>query len=85
MIWLSPSFPVGAFAYSHGLEWAFECGDLHDAQTLQDWLLDLVRHGSLANDLILFAVAHRAVSVRDEAALAEAAELALALANSAER
>jgi len=85
MVWLSPSFPVGAFAYSHGLEWAFEAGDLHDAATLRDWLEALVVHGSLRNDLILFACAFRAAVDRDEAALAETAELALALANSAER
>ncbi len=85
MVWLSPSFPVGAFAYSHGLEWAFESGDLHDAATLRDWLEALVVHGSLRNDLILFACAARAIEASNEAALAEIAELALALANSAER
>lgn len=85
MVWLSPSFPVGAFAYSHGLEWAFESGDLHDAETLRDWLEALVSHGSLRNDLILFACAARAIEAGDETALAEIAELALALANSAER
>ncbi|MBA4271294.1 MAG: urease accessory protein UreF, partial [Methylobacterium sp.] len=85
MVWLSPSFPVGAFAYSHGLEWAFESGDLHDAETLRDWLEALVSHGSLRNDLILFACAARAIEAGDDAALAEIAELALALANSAER
>ena len=85
MVWLSPSFPVGAFAYSHGLEWAFESGDLHDAATLRDWLDALVGHGSLRNDLILFASAARAIENRDDAALVEIAELALALANSAER
>jgi urease accessory protein len=85
MIWLSPSFPVGAFAYSHGLEWAFESGDLHDAGTLRDWLEALVAHGSLRNDLILFACTARAVEAGDDGALVEIAELALALANSAER
>lgn len=84
MVWLSPSFPVGAFAYSHGLEWAFETGDLTDAETLRDWLDALVSHGSLRNDLILFACAHR-VSGEGGGGLPEIAELALALANSAER
>lgn len=84
MVWLSPSFPVGAFAYSHGLEWAFEAGDLSDAATLRDWLEALVSHGSLRNDLILFACAHRAAQA-EGAGLAEIAELALALANSSER
>jgi urease accessory protein len=85
MVWLSPSFPVGAFAYSHGLEWAFEAGDLHNAATLRDWLEALVVHGSLRNDLILFANTCRVVGAGDDAGLNETAELALALANSAER
>ncbi|MDU0341721.1 urease accessory protein UreF [Bosea rubneri] len=85
MIWLSPSFPVGGFAYSHGLEWAFEVGDLTEAQGLEDWLGVLVEHGSLRNDLILFAAAWRASGDGDGKGLGEVAELALALANSAER
>jgi urease accessory protein len=85
LVWLSPSFPVGAFAYSHGLEWVHEAGDLHDAETLRDWLEALVTHGSLHNDLVLFACAWRACGQGDEPALAEIAELALALANSTER
>src|ERR1700729_2130574 len=40
LIWLSPAFPVGAFAYSHGLEWAVEAGDVTNAATLRDWLAD---------------------------------------------
>lgn len=85
MIWLSPAFPVGGFAYSHGLEWAFETGDLADAGSLADWLDALVEHGALRNDLTLFAAAWRASGEGDGKALREVAELALALANSAER
>lgn len=85
MVWLSPAFPVGGFAYSHGLEWAFEVGDLTDAESLADWLDALVEHGALRNDLILFAASWRACGEGDAKALREVAELALALANSAER
>ena len=28
MTWLSPAYPVGAFSYSGGLEWAIEAGDI---------------------------------------------------------
>jgi urease accessory protein len=83
LIWLSPAFPVGAFAYSHGLEWAFEAGDVTDAASLQAWLTDLLEHGAARNDGILFAEAYRASGDGD--ALAAVAELALALATSAER
>src|SRR5712691_8349450 len=37
MTWLSPSFPVGAFSYSSGIEWAVEAGDIGDAASLRDW------------------------------------------------
>ena len=39
MTWLSPSFPVGAFSYSSGIEWAVEAGDITDAASLRDWLV----------------------------------------------
>lgn len=83
LIWFSPAFPVGAFAYSHGLEWAQEAGDLNDAAGLEAWLRDLLEHGAARNDAILMAAAYRAEG--DDGRLAELAELGLALANSAER
>ena len=85
MTWLSPAFPVGAFAYSHGLEWAHEAGDVTDAASLEAWLCDLLAHGAARNDAILFAVAYRAAEAGDGPVLAEVAELALALAGSEER
>ncbi len=84
-IWFSPMFPVGAFAYSHGLEWAHEAGDISDASTLSDWLTTLVQRGALHNDAIVLAAAYRAASHRDARELAEINELALALATSSER
>ena len=43
--WLSPAFPTGAYAYSHGLEWAAEAGDVRDEPTLREWLADLLAEG----------------------------------------
>lgn len=54
---LSPSFPVGAFAYSHGLETAIDTGLITDAAELTDWLTDLLTHGSGRNDAVLLHVA----------------------------
>lgn len=82
MIWLSPAFPVGAFAYSQGLETAAERGWVRDAATLTDWLSALARHGALRNDLILLSLVHRAP---DDATVATLAELAAALQPSRER
>lgn len=85
LVWLSPSFPVGAFAYSHGLEWAVEAGDINNAATCQSWISDLLVHGSGYNDAIIVAATHRTITGRDSAALGEVAELAVAMQPSAER
>jgi urease accessory protein len=37
---VSPSLPVGAFAYSQGLEWAVEVGWVKDESSLEGWLSD---------------------------------------------
>ena len=83
--WLSPAFPVGAFAYSHGLEMAAERGLLASQAALQDWLSALMTQGSLHNDLLLLAHAHRVATISDPASLGEINALALALQPSAER
>ena len=84
-VWLSPSFPTGAFAYSHGLEMARERGLVVDRAGLQDWLHAVITQGSLRNDLIVLAAAYRAAAAHDSGALAAANVLALALQPGAER
>ena len=85
MTWLSPSFPVGAFSYSSGIEWAVEAGDIRDAASLRDWLAAMLGDGSGFCDAVFLAQAHRAASVQDKAALRELAELAAAFVPSRER
>lgn len=65
--WLSPSFPVGAFAYSHGLEQAIGDGDVRDAATLEDWLRLLLEQGSGAVDAVLLCRALAGDEVADTA------------------
>ncbi|WP_299724265.1 urease accessory UreF family protein [uncultured Tateyamaria sp.] len=79
MQWLSPAFPVGAFAYSHGLEQAIADGQVSDAATLQDWIETLITQGSACADAILLAAAYTA----DDPAQIDAT--ARAFAASAER
>lgn len=83
LAWLSPAFPTGGYAYSHGLEWAIEAGDVTDEATLFDWLSDVLRHGAGRTDAILMRHAHRARG--DIATLAPLVELALAAQPSHER
>ena len=85
MAWLSPAFPVGAFSYSSGIEWAVEAQDIVDAASLQRWLAVVVTEGGGFCDAALFAHAHRAVATDDDALLGEVAELAAALSPSKER
>ena len=85
MAWLSPTYPVGAFSYSHGLEWAVQAGDVTNADGLFEWLNDVVRYGGARTDAILFAHAWRAVTAGDAAALRAAAEFGVAVATSKER
>ena len=85
MTWLSPSFPVGAFSYSSGIEWAVEAGDITDAASLRDWLAAMLGEGSGFCDAVFLAQAHRAASAQDEAGLREIAELAAAFVPSRER
>jgi urease accessory protein len=85
MVWLSPSFPVGSFAYSHGIEWAVEVGDIRNAATCAAWLADLLEHGGAWSDAVLLAAAYRAIEDGNDAGLSEAIELAAALAPSRER
>src|SRR5437762_9361712 len=65
MTWLSPSFPVGAFSYSSGIEWAVEAGDITDAASLSDWLASMLAEGAGFCDGVFLAHAHRAAAARD--------------------
>jgi urease accessory protein len=85
MVWLSPSFPVGSFAYSHGIEWAVEASDVKSAETCKAWLADVLEHGAAWSDAVLLAAAHRAIETGNDAALVAVAELAAAFAPSKER
>jgi urease accessory protein len=85
MAWLSPSYPVGGFAYSGGIEWAVEAGDITDSDTLCSWLEVVLAEGGGFWDGVLFVHAHRAAAAQDDCALRQAAELAAALAPSKER
>jgi urease accessory protein len=82
--WLSPSYPVGCYAYSHALEWAVEAGDVSDETTLVAWLTDLLTLGLGRNDAILLSHAYRAVEQGHRRDLETVNELALALSPSAE-
>ena len=80
--WLSPAFPVGAFAYSHGLEAAVQAAWVASGSDLAEWLEDVIGNGSGRNDCILLRAAHEAEGPEQ---LAEVNALAKAIAASGER
>ncbi len=79
LAWLSPSFPVGAFSYSHGLEYAVEIELIKNRDDLVAWCAALLRHGSGLHDAMLFVAAWRALDENDHAALMEIFELSAAM------
>src|SRR5579863_1206881 len=79
MAWLSPAYPIGAFSYSSGIEWAVEAGDIKDAETLLQWLAAMLNTGSGFCDAVLFVHAYRAVAEHNDALLRDVAALAAAL------
>lgn len=76
MTWLSPSYPVGAYAFSHGIENAVERDYIRDRDTALDWIRDLVLHGNGRSDLVFLKEAWDAYG--DSAALRQIAAYAVA-------
>ena len=78
--WLSPSFPTGGFAYSHGLEQAISTGQVASAPQLRQWLAEVLQFGAGRQDAILLVQA-----LRSGADLDALDDLARALQPSSER
>lgn len=56
--WMSPAYPLGSFAYSHGMETEISAARLHDAETVEDWIAAVLRHGAGHSDAVLLRAAH---------------------------
>ena len=84
LTWLSPSFPIGAFSYSHGLEAAVESGEVDDRASLEAWVAAILAHGSGRVDADILRDAYRAASTGDDAALDAANQHGLAYRATAE-
>ena len=84
-IWFSPSFPIGSFAYSQGLESAVEAEFVRDEEALRAWIADLLQFGPIRNDLLLISCAWKAASTKCWHDLRGVAEFAAAFQPSAER
>jgi urease accessory protein len=83
--WFSPAFPVGAFAFSHGLEAATAEGFVVGEAGLAGWLDAILTSGGAWTDSVLFAAGYTAAVAQAWATLAQVGALARALAPSGER
>ena len=79
MTWFSPGFPVGGFAYSHGLEAAIDNGIVDDKSSLTEWLKGALFFGSPNNDAIILKEIYEATIREDYNALKDVSSLALTL------
>ncbi len=84
MTWLSPGYPIGAFSYSHGLEYAVEREIVGDRSGLVAWVATVIEAGAGWSDSLLLAAAWRAAQRQDMVGLAETAALAAAWRGTAE-
>lgn len=84
LTWLSPGFPIGSFAFSHGLEAAAASGAVSDRETLQVWISGIVASGAGRIDADIFRDAHRASSAEDIRALMDANRRGVAFRATAE-
>ncbi|AOV15990.1 urease accessory protein UreF [Acidihalobacter aeolianus] len=81
---VSPALPVGAYAYSQGLEAAVEAGWVHDEATAAAWIEGVLAHGLTGADLPLLARLHAAWAAQDEAAVVRWTDVLHALRETAE-
>jgi len=63
--WFSPAFPIGAFSYSSGLETAIARGDVHNKESLADWLKIALLHGPAFTDAVFLRAARDGADVND--------------------
>lgn len=63
----SPALPIGAFAYSQGLEQAVAMGSVKDEATAKAWIVGLLEHGLGQLDLPVLVRLHRAFTRTDQA------------------
>jgi urease accessory protein len=82
LTWFSPAMPIGAYSYSHGLEYAVEAGLVGDAPAVRSYLETALRHGAGQLDASLLCAAYRAS--REGCALADIVTLAAAMRGTVE-
>jgi urease accessory protein len=84
LAWMSPAYPIGGFAFSHGLEWAVEAGEARGRADLEAYVGAALEDGGGWCDLVFLAAAWRAARAGDDKGLNEIADHAAAWRGGAE-
>ena len=84
LTWMSPSFPIGAFSYSHSCEAAVEEELVRDRASACAYLEDIAAHGALRADLAVLRLAFAAAWAGDHAEVTRLAAIANAAAPTSE-
>ena len=82
--WFSPSFPVGAYTYSHGLENAFETGLVANVDQAVDWIGEIISSGNGFADVVFALLAYETVADSNATELYNIAEFAAAFSSTKE-
>jgi urease accessory protein len=62
---VSPLLPIGAYAYSHGLEYAVAAGWVKNEGTARDWILGVMEQALVAWDVPVLARLYRGWQAQD--------------------
>lgn len=82
--WFSPSYPVGAYTYSHGLENAFEIEAIKTVADAINWISEIITNGNGLADAVFLAEAYQAAVDANDAKLINITEYATAFCATAE-
>ena len=64
-IWFSSSFPVGSYAYSHGIEALIDKKKIKDKDNVKEFLDALLFYGTLRNDYIFLKSIYKGEEIND--------------------
>lgn len=81
---ISPALPVGAYAYSQGLEYAVDSEWITDEQSASDWILGQLGHNLSQLDVPVYIRMYEAWAAEDLSKVNQLNQLLLALRESAE-
>jgi urease accessory protein len=80
----SPALPIGAFAYSQGLEYAVSAGWVTDEESARSWIVGILSEAVARLDLPVLARCHSAWASGDTSGAAEQSRFLLACRESRE-